>query len=73
MATMPVTLKTAEEDLKIDPKVSNFVIPFETTVNMDGTVLYQVIDVFFLAQIFSIELSMLAIFVIIITSLLASI
>lgn len=73
MATMPVTLKTAEEDLKIDPKVSNFVIPFGTTVNMDGTALYQVIAVFFLAQLFSIELSMLAIFVIIITSLLASI
>jgi len=73
MATMPVTLKTAEEDLKIDPEVSKFVIPFGTTVNMDGTALYQVIAVFFLAQLFSIELSILAIFVIIITSLLASI
>lgn len=73
MATMPITLKTAEEDLKIDTKVSKFVIPFGTTVNMDGTALYQVIAVFFLAQLFSIELSILAIFVIIITSLLASI
>jgi len=73
MATMPVTLKTAEEDLKIDPKVSKFVIPFGTTVNMDGTALYQVIAVFFLAQLFSIELSFLSILVIIITSLLASI
>lgn len=73
MATMPVTLKTAEESLKIDPKVSKFVIPFGTTVNMDGTALYQVIAVFFLAQLFSIELSLLSILVIIITSLLASI
>lgn len=73
MATMPVTLKTAEEDLKIDPKVSKFVIPLGTTVNMDGTALYQVIAVFFLAQLFAIELSMLSILVIIITSLLASI
>ena len=73
MATMPVTLKTAEEHLKIDPKVSKFVIPFGTTVNMDGTALYQVIAVFFLAQLFSIELSFLSIFVIIITTLLASI
>ncbi len=47
MATMPVTLKTAEDDLKIDPKVSKFVIPFGTTVNMDGTALYQVMAVFF--------------------------
>ena len=59
MATMPVTLKTAEDDLKVDPKVSKFVIPLGTTVNMDGTALYQVIAVFFLAQLFSIELSLL--------------
>ncbi len=73
MATMPVTLKTAEEDLKIDARVSKFVIPLGTTVNMDGTALYQVIAVFFLAQLFAIELSMLSILVIIVTSLLASI
>ena len=73
MATMPVTLKTAEEDLKIDPKISKFIIPLGTTVNMDGTALYQVIAVFFLAQLFAIELSMISILVIIITSLLASI
>ena len=73
MATMRVTLKTTEDDLKIDPRVSKFVIPFGTTVNMDGTALYQVMAVFFLAQLFSIELSLISIFVIIITSLLASI
>ena len=73
MATMPVTLKTAEDNLKIDTRISKFVIPFGTTVNMDGTALYQVIAVFFLAQLFSIELSIISILVIIITSLLASI
>ena len=73
MATMPMTLKTAEEDLKLDTRVSKFVIPLGTTVNMDGTALYQVIAVFFLAQLFAIELSMLSILVIIVTSLLASI
>lgn len=73
MATMPVTLKTAEEDLKIDTRVSKFVIPLGTTVNMDGTALYQVTAVFFLAQLFAIELSMISILIIIITSILASI
>ena len=73
MATMPVTLKTAEEELKVDKKISKFVIPLGTTVNMDGTALYQVIAVFFLAQLFSIELSIISILVIIITTLLASI
>ena len=73
MATMPITLKTADDDLKIDPRVSKFVIPFGTTVNMDGTALYQVIAVFFLAQLFSIELSLISVLVIIVTTLLASI
>ena len=73
MATMPVTLKTAEEELKIDSRVSKFVIPLGTTINMDGTALYQVVAVFFLAQLFAIELSMISILVIIVTSLLASI
>ncbi len=73
MATMPVTLKTAEENLKVDSRISKFVIPLGTTVNMDGTALYQVIAVFFLAQLFAIELSMISMLVIIITSLLASI
>ena len=73
MATMPVTLKTAEEDLKLDTRVSKFVIPLGTTVNMDGTAMYQVIAVFFLAQLFAIELSVFSILVIIVTSLLASI
>ena len=73
MATMPITLKTAEDDLRIDTRVSKFVIPLGTTVNMDGTALYQVTAVFFLAQLFAIELSMISILVIIIASLLASI
>ena len=73
MATMPMTLKTAEEELELDTRVSKFVIPLGTTVNMDGTALYQVIAVFFLAQLFAIELSIFSILVIIITSLLASI
>ena len=74
MATMPVTLKTAEEDLKLDPIESQSLsFHLGTTVNMDGTALYQVIAVFFLAQLFSIELSIISILVIIITTLLASI
>jgi len=73
MATMPVTLKTAEEELKIDTRVSKFVIPLGATVNMDGTALYQVIAAFFLAQLFAIELSVISMLVIIISSLLASI
>ena len=68
-ATLPVTMERVEEHLGVEKEVSGFVLPVGATVNMDGTALYQVIAVFFLAQLFSIELSPLAILVIIITSL----
>ena len=72
-ATMPLSIKTAEENLKIKPEVSQFIIPLGATINMDGTALYQVVAVFFLAQLFGIDLSMTSILLITLTALAASI
>ncbi|NBU58469.1 MAG: dicarboxylate/amino acid:cation symporter [Betaproteobacteria bacterium] len=57
-ATMPVTLRSADHDLRIDPAVSRFVIPLGTTVNMDGTALYEAAAALFVAQLAGIELSL---------------
>lgn len=35
-ATLPVTMATAEERLKVNPRVSRFVLPICTTINMNG-------------------------------------
>lgn len=56
-ATLPVTIKCAEENLKIPQKVTDFVLPIGATVNMDGTSLYQAVAVVFLAQYHDIDLS----------------
>jgi Na+/H+-dicarboxylate symporter len=72
-ATMPVSIKTAEEKLKVKPKVSQFIIPLGATINMDGTAMYQIIAVFFLAQLFDVNLSFTTIILIALTSLAASI
>ena len=72
-ATMPVSIKTAEEELKIKPQVSQFIIPLGATINMDGTAMYQIIAVFFLAQLFDVSLSFTTIILIALTSLAASI
>lgn len=56
-ATMPLSLKTAEDKLKIRKEISGFVIPMGTTINMDGTAIYQVIAGLFLTQVFGIDLS----------------
>jgi len=72
-AVMPVSIKIAEEKLKVKPKVSQFIIPLGATINMDGTALYQIIAVFFLAQLFSIDLGFTTILLISLTALAASI
>jgi Na+/H+-dicarboxylate symporter len=72
-AVMPLSIKTAEEKMKVKPKVSQFIIPLGATINMDGTALYQIIAVFFLAQLFNIDLGFTTILLISFTALAASI
>lgn len=57
-AVMPLSMKTAEEQLGVSKAVSQFVIPLGATVNMDGTALYQVIAAVFLTQVYGIDLSL---------------
>ncbi len=70
---MPLSIKTAEEKMKIKPKISQFIIPLGATINMDGTALYQIVAVFFLAQLFNIDLGFTTILLITVTALAASI
>jgi len=72
-AVMPLSIKTAEEKMKVKPRVSQFIIPLGATINMDGTAMYQIIAVFFLAQLFNIDLGFTTIILIALTSLAASI
>jgi len=57
-AVMPLSMKTAEEKLKVQKPVSQFVIPLGATINMDGTALYQVIAAVFLTQVYGIDLTL---------------
>ena len=72
-ATLPVTLRCVEEDLGAPTEVAGFVLPVGATVNMDGTSLYQGVAAVFIAQAFSMELSLFAQLGILLTALLASI
>jgi len=71
-ATLPVTMKTLEEEVGVNPKVSNFVLPLGATINMDGTALYESIAVIFIAGILGIDLSFGDQLVIFITASLAA-
>ena len=64
-AAMPISLRTAEEELKVKPAISQFVVPVGATINMDGTALYQAAATLFLAQVYNVELSFVSLLLII--------
>ena len=72
-AVMPLSIKTAEENLKVHSSVSQFVIPLGATINMNGTALYQGVATVFLAQVFGVDLSMSALLLVVVTAVGASI
>ena len=72
-ATLPMTMDCCENNLKLSPTVSRFVLPVGATVNMDGTSLYQAVATVFIAQAFGVDLSFTAQLTIIFTATMASI
>lgn len=58
-ATMPLTLSTAENALKVRPEIARLVIPMGTIINMDGTAIYQIIVALFLTALLGIDLTMI--------------
>lgn len=72
-ATMPFSLKAAEENLGVAPKISRFVIPLGATINMDGTALYQAAAALFLCSLFGVDLTTGEIFILMLTTIGASI
>ncbi len=73
LATLPVTMRAAEDNLQIDPSVTSFVLPLGATMNMDGTALFEAVGAVFLAYLFGIDLSAVTIFIIFLMAMVASI
>ena len=57
-ATLPVTLASAEENLKVNPRVSRFVLPICTTINMNGCAAFILVTSLFVMQNAGFELTL---------------
>lgn len=72
-ATLPVTLRCAEQHLHVKRDVAGFVIPVGATMNMDGTALYEAVAALFIANLVGVELSLTQQLIVFMTAMLAAI
>ncbi len=71
-ATLPVSKECAAE-LGAEDDIASFVLPLGSTINMDGTAIYQCVATVFLASCANIHLSLSQMVVVVITATLASV
>lgn len=72
-ATLPVTLECVNKKVGVPKKFSNFILPLGSTVNMDGTALYECVAAIFIAQYYGVEMTFATQFIVIFTALVTSI
>lgn len=72
-ATLPVTMDVCEKNLGVPNRIASFVLPLGTTINMDGTALYQAVAAIFIAQVYGFDLNLTQQLTIVLTASLAAI
>lgn len=72
-ATLPVNIDCCENKLGISNKVASFVLTLGSTINMDGSAIYQGAAAVFIAQAYGLNLSMSQLIMIVIVATLSSI
>jgi len=72
-ATLPTTIRTAQEEFGVPKEVAGFVLPLGATMNMNGTALFEGMTVLFLAQVFGVDLSLPMQIVVVIMSVITAI
>jgi len=72
-ATLPVSIKTATEELKIHSELAGFSLPLGATINMDGVCVHLPMFAVLAANLFGIDLTAGKLILLVITTVMASI
>lgn len=72
-ATLPVTIECATEQGGVSKQTAGFVLPLGSTINMDGTALYEAVAVVFIAQAYGIGLNLAELIIVAVTATLAAV
>lgn len=72
VGTLPMNMECTRK-MGASKEMTSFVLPLGATINMDGTAIYQGVCAIFIAQVFGIDLSLEQQFLVVMTTVLASI
>lgn len=72
-ATLPATLHCVEENLGVSKNIASFILPLGSTVNMNGTAIFQGIAAVFIAQAYGVELGLQGLLLIVVTATLSAV
>ena len=72
-ATLPVSMHCAQENLGVSKNISSFVLPLGSTINMNGTAIFQSMSAIFIAHAYGITLDIHHIITLVVTTILASV
>jgi len=72
-ATLPVSMKVAEEELKVRREFAGFSLPLGATINMDGVCVHLPMFAVLAANMFGLELTAAGLILLVVTTVLASI
>lgn len=72
-ATLPATIHCVEENLGVSKNIASFALPLGSTVNMNGTAIFQAIAAVFISQAYGIELGWESLLTIVVTATLSAV
>jgi len=72
-ATLPLTMECVRDRCGVSPRVTSFTLPIGTSINTDGTALYECVAVMFVAQVMDAPMGFAEMFFVVLAALLTSV
>jgi Na+/H+-dicarboxylate symporter len=72
-ATLPMTMECVRDRVGVSQKVTSFTLPIGTSINTDGTALYECVAVIFVAQVMGVTMDFGQMFFVVVAALLTSV
>lgn len=71
-ATLPVTIDCVEKRAGVSNRISSFILPLGTSINLSGSALYVCVGVLFIAQAYGVHLSLPSLIIVAVMTLMTS-